>query len=416
MNYKICMIPDNDIDVRQGNALAREIKSSELDFQLYMILPFPVRVGTFTDKEINLDLWNIYKVNDFEEKNAYSILQKIKPDVIIFSNDQSPYERSFLIASKVLDIKSLFLQSGAFTEFFKIPIRFRITRNFLKLLNPIGTIVRYHFLFKTYRKMNISAIKALITILLDIRRALKYDLRGKYGCDRFLVTGQYDKNLLINRGIPEKIITVTGNPNFDYLTEIRIKRERKIKNKSTLTKIGLVGSGYPSQSVWTYKKYSNYINTIINAIHNVSNKYEIFYKPHYTSDPNKEKKYFKKFLNKISFLEDINIHKFISDMDIVILCTHSTAGLEAMFLGVPVITLNFYDEPTLIPYSSCGILEANSPSDLTLKINKLSNDDNFFSTVMINQRKAIEYFACSDDGLSSKRVIKCITETIEGET
>lgn len=290
------------------------------------------------------------------------ILNRDKIDIIVLINDVLPFEKSVVKVADKFDIPSLVIQHGLCSSY-----------------NPVGYLP-------------LSATK-------------------------MAVWGDYSRKWMINRGVDENRLVITGAPFFDryfyrkpgkdVYTELKIDRCKKIvlytlecspKNVMFIKFLIL-----PNQ----HKKR---ISAIFNTFKNLPDLFLVIkvhpsVKDSSIIDIASEETGFKNY--KVVY--DIDIYNLLSISDLVI-TSWSTVGLEAILLGKPLMIINFYGNvKDPIGFAKKGVaIAVDKPSDLKKTINSMLTDLKLQKSLGKGRRRFIRLYNYKHDGKASERVVKLI--------
>ena len=235
-----------------------------------------------------------------------SFIKNVKPDIVVFTEDISPFVRVITRVCKRNDIRTLVLQHGALA-----------------------------FDMKGFHVMPVEA---------DVQA----------------VWGESNKSWAINRGKSSESQVVTGNPKYDLL--LSIKNSFKKENSPVYTELGLkrekgiilIATQWYSEvgSCFSPKIMEQFIWKSLEATKDFPDK-QVVVKLHPTfCKINKE--IVSAIVNELDLKNVVITEKFLwqllASCDILIIQS-STAGLEAMLFDKPVITLNSSETQYFSPYA-----------------------------------------------------------------
>lgn len=113
----------------------------------------------------------------------------------------------------------------------------------------------------------------------------------------------------------------------------------------------------------------------------------------------------------VSVVKNGDIDDLIMASSLVITSFFSSAALDAVIAGKPLISLNYYKQPDLIPFAGRQVaLGVNKPGDLKGAIRRIFADKSLNDTFTANRDKFIYDYAYKVDGQSTARVIDLITK------
>lgn len=110
-----------------------------------------------------------------------------------------------------------------------------------------------------------------------------------------------------------------------------------------------------------------------------------------------------------------DIIQLIRRSDLVIVANFSSATLDAVILGKPVIILNFFKCPDLVPYADRGVaVRVTRPEEIYSAIKRVFDDEKLNAWLAANRKDFIYDYAYKVDGKSNERVLALIRELYEG--
>lgn len=214
----------------------------------------------------------------------------------------------------------------------------------------------------------------------------------------------YKENLMKEGKYPEKCIFVSGAQRFDRITEQKGKfdRERFLsENKIPKNKKIISFITSPIQANWTETMTEEVLKTAKKL------DFHVILKLHPSESRDVYEKIARKENADVTILRDVDLYEVLDFTDIVI--THlSTAALEAMIFGKPVIVINLTGAPDRVPYvkegSAYGVYK-NGELEKTIKSIDAGNRK--------NTKNFVYKYTFKCDGKASKRIADMISRTIE---
>ena len=301
---------------------------------------------------------------------VYKILRKNKPNLLILFSDTTEHTMPYALIASKLKIHSLIVQHGV-----------------------IGT---------------------------------KYGYLPSFS-EKFATWGQICKNILIENGLEAEKIIITGAHRLDRYIYInnnkKLKEEIKNsvyeefnieKNKKLIvlaTGHGDLFSGYSYYSSETPNDVEKMYYCVLNTVKHIPDSYLLIklhpYDPH-SSLPKEIIKHLS--IKNATVIKKGNIENIFTASDCVITTTSGT-GLEAMMVEKPVIHLTFRNLTQLLfSYSYNAVHEVFNCKNLEIVIRNVLRKP---ESLRENQKKFLKDYIFKLDGLSTKRVIKLISDLIE---
>ena len=358
-----------------------------------------------------------YKVTEYSDNNAYDILKKEKPKILIVPNDFSIVERAFVKASKKLGIPSVLIV--LFHVYPRgIPAKHRLVRVW-KLIHRLKFYVpRYPFLINTLMKVDKFG-EAITTPLVDLYRVLtKCDDRmlGKFGCTKILVPAHYLKEIFKLNCIEPNKIEVVGNIYFEKL----ISERKSPKNKKILSRLGLkpsekfvlfATSDNVGQGTWSKKQQKINFRTILNVVKKI-NDTKLAISVHPKEEIETYRGYLEKNEKRVIVTDELPAVQLIPICDAFI-ANYSALTVFALLNKKPCIMLNLFGDLHSLPVVNKGAaLEARSEKELASAIKKVLLDCRLRQVLIENGLRFLEeYQPSSDEGLD-ERILNIVSSIV----
>jgi len=234
--------------------------------------------------------------------------------------------------------------------------------------------------------------------------------RFQFKADVICVYGLHGYNILKNLGYNTEKIINTGNPRYDYLSNIDITKQKKLLNNIyslSANKLVVVGLGRwrKNDEIWM----SNLIKFCNNNNFDIVIKVHPIYKTSMQYIHKQKIKEIKKRCNNMKYLitYDIDSSMLLSSADLVI-SDHSNFGIEATLLGKPLITTNFSNEnleliQSIFDYEhSFFVDEYNKMENMIFEI---LNEGKHLNELKNKRKELIEKQNHLNDGNASQRIV-----------
>ncbi len=226
--------------------------------------------------------------------------------------------------------------------------------------------------------------------------------------DKMIVWGERPRKYWLDRGCePENVVSVGPIAHENWTSVIQTKKDSVSESLDQILFLGQNPAAFISKRL-----HKRSIHAMVMAAKK-NPDVEFIFKTH----PREPSKIYRNIIirgnvDNIQLITCGSIEPFLISADLVV-TIFSTAGVEAMLLGCPVIVLNLSSEKSLAPYVSSA-LEARTEKDLILNIeNVLENKKLRKSLIQKSLVFAKEYLG-DVDGLSATRAAKVIIkETYE---
>lgn len=229
-----------------------------------------------------------------------------------------------------------------------------------------------------------------------------YEKQIFFLADKIAVMGPYGKQILVERGVPEHKITVTGRTIYDTLKFTHYNKSeicRKLNLNPNEKIVVYVTENFPLNEnqrnayivCQTLKQFPN-VQLII-KVHAAERNLRIYYQ------------ILKHLELKAIINQKDSPFEFFSICDVLI-TGYSTAALDAMVMGKPAVTFNFtkYDSP--IPYIEEGVtIGAFNKDDLSEALNEALYNEKAKEKLRKHWVKFIFEHAYKIDGKACERVV-----------
>lgn len=361
---------------------------------------------------------SLASAKDYPKSGAVKILQGIKPDVLITTDDVSPLQHKFLIASKFLGIPSLLVQPGITNE---IPFT---ARSYFDLV--IYGFSKFRNIFNDYKHIWTTLSQTQHNIFQRIRYIFK-DLAARlqrkkttsiHGiCLKIAVSGDFNKELLIRQGISSDKMVVTGLPRLDSIYTQNREKDAFIQRLESQKDRQIVLFLPDASDIHQFISTKTYRQTIYDTINSCRQlpEVQLVIKPH----PYEDHEIYGSILEKLDYdaliYKGSNLHDLIRASDVVITGI-STTGLETLILNKPLIIVcakseYFPSDWEYIPYISSGVaFGVNNMEDLPRTITTALYNSQERDKLTANRAKFLYNHIYLQDGKASQRVADLILE------
>lgn len=340
------------------------------------------------------------------------VLSRERPDIIVVGHDMNLMQRLFIKCANSMGIPTLLVQDGIL-----LPAR----RLKVHETGSAGTSLRYWITlpfeaFRVMMKRDYSWQGKIEDALLESR----YSLRGKrriYGhgqCSKMALFGEAVKRIFISEGIAPERIVVTGNPKFD---EVYYSKDSACKKKvcerwnipTDKTIILLLTQYLVEVGRWTTEQRRKFVLAVANAAAVLPNTQLIIklHPPHESEGDYQE-------IVKGSPHAPI-ICKYASLPELLNACSlavtvSSTAALEAMATGKPVVIVNLFNDSEVSFYKDSGALFVEREENILPAMQKALYDPQTREEMAKSMKDFVYQQAYLQDGQASKRVADLIIQ------
>jgi hypothetical protein len=245
---------------------------------------------------------------------------------------------------------------------------------------------------------------------IDIQHGTYISIPAKAVATKWCIWGTFEKNLLMEEGIPGSKLAVCGNSYYDSL-------DWKKFDAGDIRRIMGVSERYKTIITWApsaewFFCYSgeNYNERMFQGLQEVAEKNRnmlFMFKPHPSERVKKFKKMLRKSLRNMRIVDpEQSIDEIIYISDIV-MSWNSSVIIEAVILDKPVIGMNFFGQSEKVRCASEGIaIEARSIGELENAIRDIISDSGDTAGSMKRARVAyMEKFLYKTDSLAASRIV-----------
>jgi Capsule polysaccharide biosynthesis protein len=236
---------------------------------------------------------------------------------------------------------------------------------------------------------------------------------GKYGfaplfANKIAVWGNISKKILIDWGIPEENIIITGNPRFGKIKSYRQKDCCKSKYAEKL-KILVALSPYEKDVT------VEILTLVFEAVKNIKD-ITLIVKPHPSE---KNIYYYEEIIKRHNYIDVILDEKsstnyLLADSDVVV-SAQSTIGIEALLFGKTLIEIDSKRISKKIPYDKYNCCyQVKNVNDFINAIASIREKDSSFNTIMNNSNKFL-YDYLGDPNTNTYKKIKEFINILLGE-
>jgi UDP-N-acetylglucosamine 2-epimerase len=237
-----------------------------------------------------------------------------------------------------------------------------------------------------------------------------------YECPEFLadkisVPGEFIRDLLINCGIDESRVVVTGRPTYDAL----IRAEESFKKEQICKKFGLDPTRkivvYATENLlpWETQPLVYALCTIMKKLSDV----QFVIKVH-PSEPSLSlyERVSKDVGVQCLITRDANIYEILFVCDLMI-TGFSTAALDAMILDKPVVTMNFTGLEDPIPFAESGAaIGVYRKEETEQAIRDGLYDEAVRERLAKDREKFVFEQAYKKDGKATERIVDLIEQMV----
>lgn len=355
-------------------------------------------------------------IYDYKTRSATRILKFEQPDVLVVGSDQEYVRRAFVYAAKGLGIPVLLIDVAFGSNLLKghwLVVR----RTLYRLSYHLFVIVRkYLYILRTVMDLGWSLKRIIGMILSDVGEAFVVeDARGLYGCNKIVVAGEWNKDVLIERGVIPDRIVVTGNPRMAML--LRDKNEKG--EKGLRDELGIrdgekvilfATSAQVEHGRWDLAMRKDFINRVLDSLSPlVTDGAKVILRIHPAENMSEYEDIIKDRTDGVILRKGISFIDTVGISDVAIFNAYSTMVLEVTALGKPAVLLNTFNEVKNLPYEEMGLAvclyDYNGIGDT---VRSLLYDDAFRNNFLNHVQSFYEANREFVDGKSSERIADVI--------
>lgn len=354
------------------------------------------------------------KLSDYKTYNVVKILKQEKPDLVVVGSDSEFVRRAFVIAGNYLKIPTIMYQLTISSNAGDHSV-VALKRSIYRLRHFFWNILKkYTFILNTVWAYQKNPFRICQMVYNDFKDLVTVDdSRGLHGCSIVAVSCNWEKTMMIKRGIPAERIALVGNPTYTHLFKGNVHSvDKSTYGLSNERVILFLTCAMVEHGRWTPKMREDLINGVIDKLKPLlNNGAKLIIKIHPVEVIDAYKEILSKRNESISLYKD-NLSDLTNLSDVVIVGSYSTAVLETSALHKPSIVLNIYNDLEAFPYEEMGlgvcIYDLNNLYDL---VNKLLYDKDF-NKAQVSQADSffgdnIEFI----DGKANDRLIELILRT-----
>jgi len=235
--------------------------------------------------------------------------------------------------------------------------------------------------------------------------------------DIVCVFGEDQKDYLIKNGnIPEKNISITGNPVYD----IFFQRIKKIRKEDVIKKLGIKDKDKKIVLFTSTKPLKNFnerikIRDILIREFSKHNNLILLIKPH---PRERDLEFYEKAIGKanaknIKLVKDGNLYEMLS-VAYLHITSCSSAILEASIGGVPTIIIDLFKSDYKKWYGNHrALISVENENEFDAELNKLVNNKFYYNNIRTELKDFIEKFRF--DGKSSLRIANVINNSLKAK-
>jgi UDP-N-acetylglucosamine 2-epimerase len=341
------------------------------------------------------------------------VLDEKEPDILIVAHDRNTLDALFIRQANHTGIPTLLVQDGTLgrawgREKYDNPGQF--------FTNLLGIM---HKAFCIVQSRNCYWWQMAPMLWFELIYGTKWKRRfyGLGECSKIAMFGDAERDILLSEGIAPERVVVTGNPKFDKVFYSRGNNCRpsvceKWDIPANKEIILLLTQYMVEGGIWTPEQRRNFVLAIAEAADGLPNT-RLIIKLHPPIEKEKDYHEIVKDLPSPPVICKYEpIHKLINASSLVI-TTESTAGLEAMAAGKPVIIADLYHEFGAASfYHGSGAIHVEREEDFSPAISRALYDPQAREEMRSSMESFVYEKAYLQDGQACRRIVDLITEMV----
>lgn len=237
--------------------------------------------------------------------------------------------------------------------------------------------------------------------------------------DKACVHGPSSKEIFIRSGVPENAIALTGQPRYDAMAALDLAGKKaelfeRLRLKTDKPLVLLATQPMVEHGLWSQDQRKNFLKLVVNATHEAGCQLLVKLHPR-EQDATIYHSLLSKFSDEtITIVQDeIPTPPLLASADLVI-TLHSTFGLEAMLVGVPVIVVDVCRTKGRIERDEMNYVKSGAavgvydPRELKSAIKAVLYDKEVRDKLTGFSKKYVYDHTYLQDGRASARVVEVI--------
>jgi hypothetical protein len=302
----------------------------------------------------------ILDIHDF--KNSVELIKTAKPDVIFAGSDPGFIDYALASAGKLfhipviswftnnitLDKSHLSLIKSHFTRFFETSVP-TDTNQSKKQFMKRGRFFayKYFFLLKSQMAMKMNFIKIFQEFYMLLRlytsKSILAGFNSKFANTIHFLENEGLVKQLLDAGYEKSSLVVTGNPIYDNLF-LQLKAEKRLTRSNNKIRILLAPSTLYETGHWTRQQRDNIVVEIVKKILEHRDEFDLTIKIHPSTAILEE---YRSLIDSIDpsipVFQKGDVVEFLSDADIEVSFSSSSAEIFTLLYGKPILICDFYD-------------------------------------------------------------------------
>lgn len=339
-----------------------------------------------------------------------NLFEQEEPDIVIVGSDVQFVVRLIIRRSNERKIPTLLVQDGLLTHrgshSYGINPKWLVTHptRFLK------------FLLNRRWSLREKGQIALFQLLYGSKGRL--GSFGHGGCARMALLGEATRELLVAGGIANDRMVVTGSPKFDRIVHFseqgsteNIRERWNIPGDRDI--VLLTTQDFVGSKLWDEQRNRKFVRAIARAAAALRNVHLII-KLH---PPGESRRMYHEHVADITprptVCKDTSLHELIRASSLV-LTVSSTAALEAMAIGKPVMIVDLFNDPGASLFRRSGAIYVVREEEILPAMEKGLRDKGLRELMAHAMQRFVYRQAYLQDGQAAARIAKVIESTLLG--
>ncbi|MDY6834945.1 MAG: UDP-N-acetylglucosamine 2-epimerase, partial [Chloroflexota bacterium] len=382
--------------------------------------------GSF-DYEEMMKVWvdrniPIIHLDDHDHRSLPKVFVELSPNAIVMQNDVAPSESALLAVARYQGVPSLLIQES---HMGKGSFRGGDMGGYMRVVRYLARmgakeVQSYMSLSRTLVELHGNPLVPLPIVSRDMLGRLMHQHNwGCGGCTKLAVFGDQMKRNLLDRNIPEDRIVVTGCPLLDSVHSTRTSVDTNVicellNIPCDTKKLLLLTQPFVKDGKWSAQQGDQFASTVLKAMSRIPECTTLL-KIH----PREKRSEYQRLLQGVGLghipiiQREVSLYELLVISDLVV-GVNSTALLEAMCFGKPVVVVNLYQESDVFGFvTSRAVLNVEDSEVLDSAIQTALYDEDVMLELSEKREKYVYDNAYLIDGKASKRVADLIFDLAE---
>lgn len=335
-------------------------------------------------------------ISQFRDKQWLKTINKLAKDfkrTLYFISNQLISELSFTSESERYEYVRNFLYREFLHWYMPQAIDVLASSiNILDRLKPKVVLIQDIADFRTRTLSFLAQERKISVVHQQFGDQGKANIELRWGCaDIYGLWGSWYKDIVVNHGINEKKIQITGTPKISDKSQLCINTIVYLSSKKKRILFPLVPASpltFGNGGALSFRQCQITLQTLFNWAVNTNGSVELIIKPRPLQDDNWAIPLLKEIPDNVKVLQaDMPIKDALKNTDVVI-TTHSTVAIDSILTGIPLVIIDLFKSHLMNRYIKEGVaVGVYNLKDLESTMDKILNDS-------ITREKMIERQKC----------------------